>query len=254
MRTITHVARVALRLAPLLALGALGCDSSTQPATTGQLALTSTLDRGSYSARQPGFPRRPRLLEPSTAGVDSVVITRARFALRDIRFKTQSDSANFRATTLILEPDLRGTMQYLSVADVPFGTYRRVEFNVHRVKADDVAVLPFAQRAAFSDFLLEGGRSVIVSGRVYRTDGGHDFNYTSALNVNQKIELALPLEVSEDAPLAYVTMKVYAGDWFVDARGGLLDPTSAADANDIAHNIARSIHMFKDTNRDGDAD
>lgn len=251
MRTLTHFARVALRLAPLLALGALACNSSTQPATTGQIALSSSVGGASAGS---SMIRRPRVLEPSTAGVDSVVITRARLALRDIRFKTQGDSANFRATTLILEPNLHGTMQYISVADVPFGTYRRVEFDVHKVKADEVAQLPLAQRAAFADFLLDGGRSVIVSGRVYRADGGHDFTYASALNVNQKIELAQPLEVSEGAPLANVTMKVYAGDWFIDSRGGWLDPTSGSDANDIAHNIARSIHMFKDTNRDGRAD
>lgn len=238
-------------LAPGLALWALGCSSSTEPATTGRIVVASDFSRDDSGTLQ---APTPETLVLATDGVDSVIVTRARIALRDIKFKTESDSVDFRTSPLVVELNLSGALQDISAADMPFGTYDRVEFYVHKVRAAEVAQLPAAQQAPFQDFLTGGGQSVIIDGRVYKADGPHDFTFYSALNVNQKIVLSPALEVNATYPVANVTLKVTAGDWFHDSQGGYLDPLDSSDQNDISHNISRSIHVFKDTNRDGNSD
>lgn len=245
---ITGIKRTALLLVALGAASLVsGCNSSTQPPTSGQIVMASEYSREISGTLQ-------AVTQDAPSGVDSVAVTRIRIVLRDIKFKTQSDSAAFRTSPFVLELNLNGTLQNVSVADVPFGTYRRIEFDVHKVIAAEIAVLSPGEQAKFQDFLVDGGKSIVVDGRVYRADGAHSFTFYSASNVNQKIELARALEVSEDYPVANVTMKVTAGDWFSDSKGGLLDPLDSSDQNAISHNISGSIHVFKDTNRDGESD
>lgn len=256
MSGVTNIGRAALLLlAAAPAVWALGCGSSTtQPsreAPSGQIVLSSEYSGVSSGSLQ---RLRPAAQGPATPGVDSIAVTRVRLALRDIKFKTHSDSADFRTPLLVLEMNLRGTLQNVSAADVPFGTYHRIEFDVHKILTAVVALLPPGEQAQFEDFLVGGGKSVIVDGRVYKAGGAHDFTFYSALNVNQKTELSPALEVSEASPVANVTMKVTAGDWFSDSKGGLLDPSDPSEDNAISHNISRSIHVFKDTNRDGNPD
>ena len=100
-----------------------GCDNSTDSKpTSGTLAMsskytTSTLAKAGQSA-----------------AVDSVKITKARFILRDIKFKSpKGDSSNFRTAPMILELNLNGSVQSVGSITVPFGSYSRIEYDVHRV-------------------------------------------------------------------------------------------------------------------------
>lgn len=93
--------------------------------------------------------------------IDSLRITRARFVLRDIKYKTRSDSSHFRAAPFVLELNLSSAIQDISVAEVPFGTYRRIEFDVHRINTNDVGSLPAFEQAQFQDFLAGDRYSII---------------------------------------------------------------------------------------------
>lgn len=252
MFPLTGFKRAALFLiAPGLVGWVLGCNSSTQPTTSGQIVMVSGYSEGISASLQSPMPDAQGT---AASEVDSVIVTRARFALRDIKFKTQSDSATFRTSPFVLEMNLNGILQEISAADVPFGSYRRIEFDVHKITANEVAQLLPEEQAEFQDFLVGGGKSVIVYGWMYKADGPHDFTFYSALNVNQKVVLPQALEVSETYPVAHVTMMVAAGDWFRDSKDGLLDPMDPSNENTISQNISRSVHVFKDTDRDGNPD
>ncbi len=48
---------------------------------------------------------------------------------------------------------MRGALQNVAVVNVPFRTYRRVEFDIHRIESSDLAGLPASERTRFADFL-----------------------------------------------------------------------------------------------------
>ncbi|MBI5837492.1 MAG: hypothetical protein HZB25_09630 [Candidatus Eisenbacteria bacterium] len=238
---------IATATAGLLLIGCLeGCDKDSQ----GTISMASK-----YSAAAIASSRRvPPQAGRNAAAIDSIVVTRARFVLRDIKFKGQSDSASFRTLPFVLELNLAGNVQDISSIDVPFATYRRVEFDVHKIESGEVAALPPAERAQFDDFLQGDKYSIILTCRVYSQGAMEEVLVRSRVNAKQKIDLSPELVVSEADPVATVTLRVSAGGWFDDKHGGLLDPADPHSESEIADNLKDSIHVFKDRNRDGSPD
>jgi hypothetical protein len=192
--------------------------------------------------------------EAGALAVDSVRINRARFVLRDIKFKTQSDSMNYRTDPFVLELSLSGAVQSVSALDVPFNTYRRIEFDVHRVEAPEISRLPQSDQSAFTEFLAGERYSIIIEGMVYKTGmQPQSFVFRSKVDAKQKIDLMPELVVSESAPEANVTMLISSADWF-KASGALLDPTDPNNESQISENLKSSIKVYKDNNRDGSKD
>ncbi|MCK9209969.1 MAG: hypothetical protein M0P61_03935 [Ignavibacteriaceae bacterium] len=230
-------------------------DSTTEPITTGQINMMakyspSDSPSGMFSMIVP----TENAAEPGA--IDSLQITRARFVLRDIKFKTQSDSSNFRSAPFVLELNLSSAIQDISVAGVPFGTYRRIEFDVHRINKNDVSPLPVSEQLQFQDFLNgeSDGYSIIVSGTTYTGGQGSAFTFRSIVNVKQKIDLVPEIVISQPSPAVNAMMLISSGRWFKSSSGVLLDPSDPQNENTISDNLRASIKVFKDNNKDGDKD
>ncbi|MBI3110299.1 MAG: hypothetical protein HYZ01_01890 [Ignavibacteriales bacterium] len=236
----------------LLALAGLviwiGCEGTTDPARTGSLSLASR-----YSPLT--TPAASLSMTGSTASVlavDSITITRARLVIRDIKLKSSSDSLNFRVDPMVVELNLASASQNIEVKEVPFATYRRIEFDVHRTQQSEISGLPAAEQAKFADFLAGEIYSVIVEGMVYRTgQSGASYVYRSKINAKQKHDLMPELTVSEQAPEANITLLISSGGWFKNSNGALVDPTDTNSEGVIDENLKASIRVFKDNNKDG---
>lgn len=240
---------IAMAFAAIISIS--GCsDSTTEPNSSGQINMTSQ-----YSSSDSPSPMQfPKIYGSGISAVDSLIITRARFVIRDIKFKTQSDSSNFRATPFVLELDLSKVSQQMSVANVPFGTYRKIEFDVHRINSTEVNTLPTADQVPFQDFLVGDTFSIIITGTLYNAGQSASFTFRSRLNVKQKIDLSPEIVISEPSPAVNATMLISSGGWFKSSTGALLDPTDALNENTITDNLRASIKVFKDNNKDGSKD
>jgi len=224
----------------------IGCSKSTEPsATSGTASMVSTYSTGQL----------PPLKGGGFLAVDSVKISRARFVLRDIKLKSTTDSLNFKSGPTMLELNLSGTAQTLTAREIPFASYRRIEFDVHRVESTEVALLPLAERAVFNDFLAGERYSVIIEGTVYNTGAApQTFIFRSKIDAQQKFDLVPELVVSEVSPTVNTTMLISSVNWFKSQIGVLLDPSNINNESQIGENLKASIRVFKDNNKDGSKD
>jgi len=238
-------------LVTAVSLVAMACNNSTEPITAGRISLTS-----SYSNLVAPAPSVGVLWKSTGSSVaDSLTITRARLVLKDIKFKSNVDSMNYKAGPVIVELNLTTAAQTLDVKEVPFGTYNRIEFDVHRTQPSEISGMSTADQAAFADFLAGEVYSIIIEGTVYRT-GQSDtaYVYRSKVDDQQKYDLVPELTISEQALDANVTLLISSGSWFKDTSGLLVDPTDPNNEGIIDENLKASIRVFKDNNKDGSKD
>lgn len=222
-------------------------DSPTEP-TGGQLSMTSF-----YTVTAPPAATS-RLAASSVSGlaVDSISISRARFVLRDIEVKSTTDSVKLRTQPLVLELNLGSTLQDVGVTNVPFGTYQRVEFDVHRVDSSDLNGMSTSETAPFADFLGGERYSIIIDGTVYSNgDTGRVFQFQSKVDAKQKYDLTTPIVISGTSTSANVTLVINSAGWFKNSSGVVLDPSDVNNESMIGENLKASIRVFKDDNKDG---
>ena len=138
-------------------------------------------------------------------------------------------------------PLTSGTSQVFS-AEVPQGTYDRVEYKIHRPSSSDTDFV-----AAHPDF---NGVSIKVTG----TWNGTPFTFTTGQEKEQETTLDPPLTVSASGPTD-LTLLIDLDKWFRASDNSLVDPSSAnaGGANEalVRTNIAGSDDCFEDENRDG---
>ena len=236
-----------LGITALFGVASNGCtDSPTQP-TSGQVSLSLRYSSNSLSA----LPRAAG--GASTAAVDSIKISRARFVLSRMRFKSSGDSTNFRAEPFVLELALSGSFQQIDVADVPFRIYREIEFKVHRVDSSALVGFSSTTLQRFADFLAGERYSIIIEGTVYRPgETGQAFILRSRVDEEQKYAFVPELVVSEGNPVVNATMSVSSFGWFRDSQGALVDPAMSSNENLISDNLKASIRVYKDNDRNGE--
>ena len=134
-------------------------------------------------------------------------------------------------------------LQRIDVRGVPAGTYRELEFEVHR--------------AAFADFLSGERYSIIIEGTVYPTGGAlpSPFTFRSRLDERQEFEFEPGLVAADDQGPVNVTMLIDTGRWFRSADGtAVADPRDPAQSALIETNLRSSIRMFEDNDFDGKDD
>lgn len=228
----------------LIAFAAAGCSDSTGPNSSGTISISSKY-QSSILAK-----------EMNLAGIDSIRITKAIYLLREIKFKTQADSTEgiYKTTPLILDLSLNGAVQLVQGITVPFGTYNRLEFDVHKAEAADTTAMTAVQREKARQFFSGANRySIIIEGKTYTGGVAADFVYKSSLNVKQKIDLPTPLIITENNPDFSVTLLISSYNWFRSGNS-FLDPISSVHIPAIDNNIRQSIRAYKDNNKDGTAD
>ena len=215
------------------------CSDSTSPETSGTLNLSS---KYSTAALQ------------KTSAAD-VTINKVTYILREIKFKTQKDSTEglYKTTPLVLELNLTGSVQDVGGLKVPFGTYTRLEFDIHRAEANDTTAMSADQRAKIRPFFAGDKYSVIIEGTYNDGTSQKNFVYKSKVNMKQKIDLAQPLVVTETDNTINATMLISSYGWFKD-NNSILDPTDSKNETRIDNNIRNSIKAVRDKNKDGSSD
>lgn len=241
--------RYAVALIAVLSLW--GCSDDPAGPSGPQISMTSHYREAAWSSAAPKAPASPR----GPMAVDSLRITRARFVLRDVEFKSLTDTADLRTKPFVMEFSVAGEVRFVGGVTVPPGVYDEVEYDVHRVDSSDLEGLSSAETALFADFLADERYSIIVDGVVYRDgDTGSLFRFRSKIDAQQKHVLTIPLIVSEANRERNVTLAVSSYGWFRNSGGALLDPADPVDQSVIDENLKSSIRVYKDDNRDGAAD
>ncbi len=262
---------VPLPLVVTTVVGLAACSDGTGPSGSsavpgfGSVTLSLSTGNGGPSAAAP---------ESVSVGGHTIVLGKVEVVLREIRLKRVQDSCDCRddsgssgsgapgpsgessddddcekfvAGPLLLDLPLGGGVKRMVSVEVDSGTYRRLEFRIHKPE-DDAGDDAFIK--AHPDFDR-------VSIRATGTYDGRAFIYISDLNARQRSDLVPPLVVS-GTKATDLTLMVDVQRWFVDGQGGLVDPQSGLkgqrNENLVRDNIRRSFRFFKDEDRDGKDD
>jgi hypothetical protein len=244
----------------LLVLASLACDNGTGPLKSNVQVSFAT--RSPAAAPAPFAERAAAFATASdtlTDGNNTLVITKAEIVLREIELKQQETAAcdvqpepagceevEFGPVVVDL-PLGAGAQQEFSVP-IPAGTYKAIEFEIHKVTGDDPAT--FRQQYPY---LAE--QSIRVQG----TYNGQAFTYLTDLDVEQTLLFSPLLVVTDTTTATNVTILVALAVWFRDSDGvTLLDPNRGNKGQDregvIKENIKQSMEAFEDHDRDGEID
>jgi hypothetical protein len=228
------------------------------------LALSSARATAASAALQSGTPETF-----TDGGNNTLVISRVEFVLRKVELKRteadeqsgcasstptitateeacrEEDDDELEAGPVLVDLPLGGIARQFT-ADVPAGTFDKLEFKIHKPDNDgDAADRAFL--AAHPDF---AGISIRVTG----TFNGAAFTYTNDLNVQQELKLQPPLVVQAGIPVS-MTVQLDLDGWFRNGAGALVDPVTAAkggqNENLVRANIVTSFRGFEDNDEDG---
>jgi len=229
----------------ILGMIAWGCESSTDTKVTeGTLSMSAK------------YTTVNLLKSSSPAALDSIKITRARFVLRDIKFKSpKEDSSNFRTQPMVLELKLNSSLNTIGSMTVPLRSYSRVEYDVHRVEQPEISSLPASEQSQFADFLAGEKYSIIISGIIYNSGAVPDtFTYRSKVDAKQKVDFIPAIDVTEASPSVNATLVISSAKWFKNQTGALVNPKDTNNEGVIDENLKASIKIYKDNNKDGSND
>ena len=251
MRTWMQILTMSLAVAALSA-----CDDGSGPAGTAPVSLSFLTGTGS------GSPALAAVTLTDGAG-NALEIESVEVVLRDIEFQRTEAVANCEELAgeddceeINVGPDvaslpLDATMPVVTFqANVPVGSFRRIDFEVHKLDdGDPKDAALIALRPDFDDI------SILVSGTWTPVDGSATpFTFASDLNERQRILLATPLVLVE-GEAKNVTFVVDLDGWFRDGSGNLIDPATAnkggLNENLVKDNVRGSIEGFEDNNGDG---
>lgn len=237
----------------LLLLPLIGaCDSNDPLAHRGGVQV-------SFATRDPNVTPAPRfqvielLGDTIRSGGNTLVIDKAEIVLRKIELKRAtavvcqsgaSECQEVEVGPLLVDLPLAGATQQRIMAEVPAGTYNRIDFEIHKLSSDQVDAVLRAQRPDLVD------RSIKVQG----TFNGVAFTYETDLDVEQELTVLPPLSVTESAA-TNLTMRVVLSAWFRNATGALVNPATAnkggPNESIVKENIKQSMKAFEDRDRDG---
>lgn len=173
-----------------------------------------------------------------------LILDTVKILIKDIKVdvdNSNEDSTNFKVGPFVLFLNLSSNINFISSAIIPFGSYKKIKFEVHKLNNNELLPDP--------EFADENGRySVIVKGWYQ----GNYFIYKSTKSAHQILHFPYAFPVSTTQ--ANVTMIVKPYIWFLK-DGAYLDPRISANSNDIDNNIKdnikNSFKAFKDNDKNG---
>jgi len=238
------------------ALGLAACSEPTELALRGGVAV-SFATRNPAVNPAPAFNLAAVLDDTTVVGADTLIITSAQVVFREVELKSAETAAcdvqpkpsGCEEITvgpyLVNLPLTPGATQEFSL-EIPAGEYTRIDFEVHKVSAQDSGDAAFlAQRPEFAELSI----------RVQGTFNGSAFTFESDLDVEQELELLPSLMVVEGTTVN-VTVRVDVRTWFRLSGGSLIDPATAnkggPNESEVKQSIKDSFHAFEDDDRDGD--
>ncbi len=214
--------------------------------------LVACADQGTL--RVDGLLAQSEAMTAATQAGDSLelgggllILERARVAVSEIEFEGSGhpgegeDEREAELGAAVVDLALDGSQTAVAASDVQAGSYHTVGLEI-RVGG--------GSGAAFGDFGGDAPASILVDG----TYDGAAFTYRSEVHPEVEFPIDPPVEVTAGGEAAVgVTFDVAA--WFVDADGGVLDPTDVANRGIIEANILDSMAAFAELeDDDGDED
>lgn len=244
-----------------------GCDKNQNPVSSDNKAPGQVSMMSKYSSSSAANLNK----SGSVQAVDSIEITGVRFVLKDVKLEgiekeheeddksginkiDDLDEENFRTGPFVLSLNLTGSLQQVTVSDIPLGTYKEVKFKIHRIQQSDLDSLTSSEQQQFADFIADGGYSIIIEGNKFSNDTATPFTFKSSLNAVMEIEFSPVLIVDSNNPNPNLTLEINSGNWFTSFNGNLLDPDDQSNKSTIEKNIKKSVHVYEDSDRDGHED
>jgi len=210
---------------------ATGCDSNV---------LNPSADNFSLSIAT------PTVLAKSS--VDSLTFTSVKLLIRDIKFEqegTNGEESELKVGPFVVNLDLTGITNTVTVMNIPSGTYDEIVFKIHKADENETPPDPEFKEGNNSDQRY----SVIVKG----TFNGNPFEYKSKKSAEQKIKLTAPVVIDASKSIN-LTLEVDPSKWF-DNNGSILNPSDSSNANIIDGLIHDSFkNVFEDDDKDGNPD
>jgi len=237
-----------------------GCSNSTEPVDTGALGKVSTTVVYTPLAVS-GLQK-----SGSVNAVDSIKLTRVRVVLRNIKLKADDDdevemeheengnNSTKKLAPFVLDLNLSGVMQQISISNIPFGTYDEFKFKIHKISQSEIDTLSASEKATFADFLSGDRYSIIIDGNLYKNGQSTSFTYKSRINVEIEKTLSPKLVISQSQTTLNLTLQVSSAGWFLDQNNALLDPTDPNNFSVIENKLQSFLKAFKDNNKDGKED
>jgi hypothetical protein len=179
---------------------------------------------------------------------NGITIDHVRIALREVELERASatpddtrDLQEYEAGPFVLDLSgaaLNGTVQQVTVKEVPAGTYREIKFKVHAPSTTDSTNAAVQAMATVAG----GPASIIIEGQV----DARPYVFVSALDAQQKYEGSFNFSGDQN-----VTLNVDPSTWFGGSGQARLDPTVANNKSAIENNIQSSMKLFEDDDHNG---
>jgi hypothetical protein len=162
--------------------------------------------------------------------------------------ESEDHCEEFSTGPVLLDLPLNGAVDQLVTINADTGTYRKLEFKVHKAGSDPLDQTFLTQHPDFND----------ISIRAEGTWNGTPFVYTTDLSAKQEVMLVPPLSVAV-AGNKDVTIKIDLHTWFLNGAGtAFLNPATAnkgqPNESAVKENIQRSFDAFEDDDHDGRRD
>lgn len=174
-----------------------------------------------------------------------LILDTVKILIKDIKLNVSNnnqDSTNFKVGPFVLFLNLTSNINQISSAIVPVGEYEKVKFEIH--KLNDNEAIPDPE---FAD--ANGRYSVIIKGRYL----GNYFVYKSTKSAHQILNFPVNVSVNSESK-SNLTLVVKPYIWFIK-NDVYMDPTVAANSNDIDNNIKDNfkncLKAFKDDDKNG---
>lgn len=174
--------------------------------------------------------------------INSLVLDSVKVLLKDIKLNVSAasdDSVNFKTGPFVLKLNMNSSVNLISTAMIPEGTYDKVMFEIHKIEDSETIGIDTA-------FSAGGGRySVVVYGKFNLLP----FIYRSTKSAKQKLNFGSTVGISSTAK-SNITLKVQPYTWFWTGSD-YLDPLNVSNQNDIDNKIKASFKAFKDNDKNG---
>jgi hypothetical protein len=198
--------------------------------------------------------------DTQTVGANTLVITRVELVLRQIELRRaaatacatgndddEDDCEEFEVGPVLVNLPLTPGADRAFEAEVPPGTYSRVDFEIHKPDDGDPGDQLFIQQ--HPDFAN-------ISIRVTGTFDDVPFVHTTELDVEQELTLVPSLIVAEGVN-TNLTIFVDLSTWY-QVNGALVDPATAnkggQNESAVNNSIKDSFRAFEDPDRSGSDD
>jgi len=239
----------------LLSLGLAACQTTGDPTTASSVQVSfATRATGAPALNQAGMVSDTQIVDGSTLIIEKVEVVLRQIELRRADVitcptgtTTDDGCEEFEIGPVLVDLPLTPGAQQAFQADVPAGTYSRVDFEIHKPDDGDPSDQAFIQQyPAFA------GISIRVTG----TFDGTPFVHTTDLDVEQELTLVPSLVVAEGVS-TNLTIFVDVSGWYL-VGGVLVDPSTAntggQNESTVNNNIKDSFRAFEDSDRNGSDD